>query len=121
METINTKTYELNSKKPENNMVLSIIGTVLGIFSPCCCIGVIIGIIAIIFSSQVDSKYQANDFQGANSAAKNAKITAIVAIVFGIIGLIMTIIQFAIGGDQIFEEIKRAFELGYKKGAGSGF
>jgi cytochrome c biogenesis protein CcdA len=119
METINTKTYELNSQKPENNMVLSIIGTVVGLFSPCC-IGIILGIIAVVFSSQVDSKYNSNDIEGAKSSAKNAKILAIIAIILGIIGLIMTIVQFALYGDTIFEEFRRSLEA-EKSNSGSGF
>ena len=55
---------------PNNNMTLAIIAAVLGPCSPCC-IGLILGIIAIVLSSQVKTKFERGDFAGANSSAKN--------------------------------------------------
>jgi uncharacterized membrane protein len=83
--------------KPNNNLPLAIVGTVLGLCSPCC-IGLIVGIISIVFSTQVDSKYNAGDYYGAESAAKNAKILAFVGIGLGVIGLIYSIVMIAAGG-----------------------
>ena len=89
--------------KPNNNLPLAIVGTILGFCSPCC-IGLILGIIAIVFSTQVDSKYNIGDYFGAEGAAKNAKILAFIAIGLGVIGLIWNIIQIATLGTTGFME-----------------
>ncbi|SHF28246.1 CD225/dispanin family protein [Dysgonomonas macrotermitis] len=99
--------------KPNNNLPLTIIGTVLGLCSPCC-IGLIVGIVAIVFSTQVESKYNYGDYQGALSSAKNAKILAFVAIGLGAIGLIYSIIQFATVGSagmlEVYQEYLRQIQ-----------
>jgi len=94
----NAYNNEITQVKPENNLVLAIVGTIIGFYSPFCCIGVIPGIIAIVMSTQVDSKYAAGDFAGAESAAKNAKTLAYIALALGIIGLIIKIIQIVFFG-----------------------
>ena len=76
-----------NQTMPNNNMSMSIIGTVLGLCSPCC-IGLILGIVAIVMSNGVKKKFEAGDYEGAEKAAKNAKIIAIVAIALAILNLI---------------------------------
>lgn len=83
--------------KPDNNLVLAIVSTVLGVCSPCC-IGLIIGIIAIVFSTQVDSKYTSGDYAGAASAAKNSRLLSFITLGLFAIGIIISIIQFATGG-----------------------
>lgn len=100
----NYNSFENLPSKPNNNLVLAIVGTVIGICSPCCCPGLIAGIIAIIFSVQVDSKYGTGDYIGAEKAAKNAKILAYVALGLGILGLIYSIVTFATGGSDIYME-----------------
>ncbi|WP_413533388.1 CD225/dispanin family protein [Empedobacter brevis] len=65
--------FEDIKPKPENNLVLAIIGTILGLCSPCC-IGLIVGIVAIVFSNQVNTKYAIGDYVGAEKASKNSKI-----------------------------------------------
>ena len=93
MEGFNQPTQN-QPAKPNNNMPLAIVGTILGICSPLCClIGMGIGIVGIVFASQVNTKYNANDYTGAETAAKNAKIMAYIAIALGIVGLIVAIIQ----------------------------
>ena len=56
-----SETYNLENSMPDNQMTLAIVAAVLGLCSPCC-IGFILGIIAIIFSSQVKSKFEKGDF-----------------------------------------------------------
>lgn len=90
--------------KPNNHLAIAIVGTVFGFCSPCC-VGLILGIISIVFSTQVDSKYDADDFYGAQDSSKNAKLLGIIAIVLGIIGLIYGIIQLAtLGIDGYMEK-----------------
>lgn len=62
---------------PPTYLVWSIIATI------CCCLPA--GVAAIIFSSQVSSRYYARDFKGARRASRQAEIWIIVSIVTGII------------------------------------
>lgn len=62
---------------PPTYLVWSVIMTVL------CCL--IPGVVAIIFSSQVSSKYFAGDIEGAKKASRNAEIWIIVSFVLGVL------------------------------------
>ncbi len=50
----------------------------------CCCL--IGGIVAIIYSSQVTSRYAAHDYEGAVRASSRAELWIILSIVFGLVG-----------------------------------
>jgi hypothetical protein len=53
-------------RKPDNNLVGAIISTL------CCCLP--FGIVSIVYAAQVNSKYSAGDYAGAqDSAAKSTK------------------------------------------------
>ena len=96
--------------KSDNNLPLAIIGAIVGCCSPCC-LGIVTGIVSIVFSTQVDSKYRMGDYSGSESAAKNAKVLAFVSIGLGLLGLIITAAQFAIGGyDNIMEQYKEILD-----------
>ena len=102
--------FEEIKPKPENNLVLSIIGTVLGLCSPCC-IGTIVGIIAIVFANQVNTKHNIGDYTGAEQAAKNSKLLAYVAIGLGVIGVIINVVMLITGGmDAYMEQYKSILE-----------
>lgn len=102
--------YEQVQPKPQNNLVLAIVGTVLGICSPCC-VGIIVGVVAIVFATQVDSKYNAGDYFGAEKAAKNTKILSYVAIGLGVLGFLYTIISIlTVGMDAYTEQYKAILE-----------
>lgn len=78
----------------KNWMTEAIIVTVASV----CCAGCWpIGVIAIVFASQVNSKLAAGDRAGAEDAAGKAKLFTIIAAVFIVIGLILTAILFATG------------------------
>lgn len=49
-----------------------------------CCLPA--GIVAVIYSSSVESRYSRGDYEGALKASNNAKIWCIVSIVLGLIG-----------------------------------
>jgi len=87
--------------KPDNYLVLAIVGTVLGL---CSCIGLILGIIAIVFATQVDSKYTMGDYDGALKASNNAKILSYIALGFGILGVIINIIYLVVVGGTAFSQ-----------------
>ncbi len=96
--------------KPNNYLPLSIVATVIGLCSPCC-VGLIVGIIAIVYSTQVDSKYDYKDFIGARHSSGNAKILSFVAIGLGIVGLILSVITFTTGdGMLMIEQYKEILE-----------
>ncbi|MFR9166235.1 MAG: CD225/dispanin family protein [Dysgonomonas sp.] len=60
---------------PNNNMPLAIIGTIIGLCGPCCILGLVIGIVAIVNASNVKSKYSMGDYAGAESSAKKREDT----------------------------------------------
>ena len=66
-----------NEPMPPTYLVWSVIMTVL------CCL--LPGIVAIIFSSQVGTKYYAGDIEGAKRASRNAEIWIIVSFVLGVL------------------------------------
>ena len=79
-----------------NYLAFSIIATVLATCL-CCPLG-LIGIVAIVFSSQVNGKLNQGDLEGAQRASANAKTWCWVATAFAIIGLLINIAMFATGG-----------------------
>lgn len=95
-----------NQTMPANNMALSIVGTILGMCSPFCCPGLILGIVAIVFSSQVKKKFESGDFEGAEKSAKNAKLLALIAIGLGVLGIIYSIFTW----DQKMEQYQMIME-----------
>lgn len=66
--------------KPANYLVWSILATLL------CCLP--LGIVSIIFAAQVDSKFAAGDYDGAEQSSKRAKMWAWIAFASGLIGII---------------------------------
>ena len=72
---------------PSNHLALAIITTIL------CCLPA--GIVSIVYATQVNSKWQAGDYEGAQRASKNAKTWWIVAAVTGVV---LGIIYFAFSG-----------------------
>lgn len=105
----NFSSFDNVQTPPENSMTLAIIGTVLGLCSPCC-IGLIVGIVAIVMSTQVNSKFNAGDYAGAQSSAKNAKTMSYVAIGLGILGVIINIIYFAVVGADGYQEMIESYQ-----------
>ncbi|APD06788.1 hypothetical protein UJ101_01269 [Flavobacteriaceae bacterium UJ101] len=86
----------MNNTNIKNYQTLAILGTILGIFSPCC-IGIIIGGIGIYMSSQVTQQLKNDEIEKAQSTANTVKIMSYIAIALGIIGIIMNIIALQSG------------------------
>jgi len=82
-------------KPPPNYLALAIITTIL------CCMP--LGVISIIFSTQVNSKYMAGDYDGALQASKNAKLFWILSIA---LGLIIILGSFALFGFGMFKALE---------------
>lgn len=75
--------------KPNNYLVLSIVGTIIG------CVP--LGVPAIVFSAQVDNRYAAGDYEGAARYSRTARILAWVSISIGILISLMYIAGAIIG------------------------
>lgn len=87
-------------EKPNNHLVMAILTTIL-----CCAPGLPAGIASIVFSTQVNSKYNQGDYEGAERASKNAKIAWIIALVLGLIGVISYVVfVYIIASDEGFRE-----------------
>ena len=86
-----------------NHLAWAIIATVLATCL-CCPLG-LIGIVAIVFSSQVNGKLNQGDLEGAQRASANAKTWCWVATALAIIGLVWSIYAFSTGGMAQYQEI----------------
>lgn len=105
----NLSSHDTLRQQPPNYMVISIVGLILGLCSPCC-VGLITGIVAIVFSSQVTSKFNAGDYAGANSASNNAKIFGYVSLGLGILGILLNLIAIAIMGSDGYMEMIESYQ-----------
>lgn len=95
--------------KPNNHMVMAIISTILPLVT-CTFYGIVPGIVSIVFASQVNSKFNKNDMEGAQKNSKYAKIAWIIAIVITVGMLAYYAYMFSVHGDQFMEEFNRAME-----------
>lgn len=91
-----------------NYLAWSIISTVLATCL-CCPLG-LVGIVAIVFSSQVNSKLNQGDLEGARRASNNAKTWCWVATALAIIGLLINIYWVATGGVAQYMEMMQQFQ-----------
>lgn len=85
-----------------NHLAWSIISTVLATCL-CCPLG-LIGIVAIVFSSKVNTLLNQGDIEGAKRASANAKTWCWVATALAIIGLLITGVSMVTGGFQGYME-----------------
>lgn len=90
--------------KPDNYRLLTIVGTIIGCCSPLL-IGFVTGLVAIYFSTQVDSNYNAGNHAGAASNSKNARILAFVSLGLGVLGMVMAAYQFQTN-PEMFQEMQ---------------
>jgi hypothetical protein len=91
-----------------NHLAWAIVSTVLATCL-CCPLG-LIGIVAIVFSSQVNGKLNQGDLEGARRASANAKTWCWVATAFAIIGLLLNIVMLATGGMQQYMEMMQQMQ-----------
>ncbi|MFT3669616.1 MAG: CD225/dispanin family protein [Pseudoxanthomonas sp.] len=91
-----------------NHLAWAIVSTVLATCL-CCPLG-LIGIVAIVFSSQVNGKLNQGDLEGARRASANAKTWCWVATAFAIIGLLLNIVMLATGGMEQYMEMMQQMQ-----------
>jgi len=81
----------MDQHQPKNYLIESILVTIF------CCLP--FGIVGIIFASQVNSKFDAGDYEGAIETSKEAKKWVNLGLISGlVIGLFYLIFIFALGG-----------------------
>lgn len=74
--------------KPGNNLVWAILSTLL------CCLP--LGVVAIVYAAQVDSKYAAGDHAGAQDASKKAAMFSWISFGIGLVVMLVYVIGMAI-------------------------
>jgi hypothetical protein len=75
--------------KPNNYLVHAILSTLL------CCLP--LGVVAIVFASQVDSKWNAGDVNGAMEASRKAKLFSMISAGIGLVGIVLYVILVVLG------------------------
>jgi hypothetical protein len=85
-----------------NHLAWAIVSAVLATCL-CCPIG-LIGIVAIVYAAQVNTKLNQGDIEGARRASDTAKIWCWVATALAAIGILINIWMFATGGPEAYQE-----------------
>ena len=91
-----------------NHLAWAIVSTVLATCL-CCPLG-LIGIVAIVFSSKVNSLLRIGDLAGAQRASNTAKTWCWVATALAIIGLLINIVMFATGGAESYLQMIQQYQ-----------
>ncbi|WP_305805265.1 CD225/dispanin family protein [Stenotrophomonas sp. YIM B06876] len=91
-----------------NHLAWAIIATVLATCL-CCPLG-LVGIVAIVFSSKVNSLLAQDDVAGAQRASNNAKTWCWVATALAVVGLLLNIVLFATGGMAEYLQMMQKYQ-----------
>ena len=91
-----------------NYLAWSIIATVLATCL-CCPLG-LVGIVAIVFASKVNTLLNQGDIAGAQRASANAKTWCWVATALAILGLLINIVVFATGGTESYLQMMQQYQ-----------
>lgn len=86
-----------------NHLAWAIVATVVATCL-CCPLG-LLGIVAIVYASQVNTKLGQSDFTGAQASSNSARTWCWVATGLAILGLLINIAVFATGGAARYMEI----------------
>lgn len=79
-----------------NHMAWAIISTIVS-FCLCCFVGGIPGVVAIVYSAQVNGKLDQGDLAGARRASDSAKTWCWVATALAVLGVLLTILNMTTG------------------------
>ncbi|HET6395923.1 MAG TPA: CD225/dispanin family protein [Pseudoxanthomonas sp.] len=91
-----------------NHLAWAIVSTVLATCL-CCPLG-LVGIVAIVFSSKVNTLLNQGDIEGARRASATAKVWCWVATALAIIGLLVNAYVFASGGMEQYQVFLQQLE-----------
>ena len=91
-----------------NYLAWAIISTVVGFCL--CCPSIIAGIIAIVYSNQVNTKLNAGDAAGAREASDKAKLWCWITTGLAILGLLINLVFFLNGGMHQYMESIQAIQ-----------
>lgn len=90
--------YKNIPNRPINRLPIAIVATVLGFSSVCmCCIGALLGAIAIIFATQADTKYNREDYNGAESSSRVALILSVISLAVSVLSILLFLFFWIIG------------------------
>ncbi len=104
MEQIDNPTPQQSPMpKPDNNMVLAVLTTVLFCMP--------FGIVSIVYAAKVDGLYYADDYEGALAASKSAFQWAMIGIVASIVaGILIALFYFLFVGAAVFASMGGMFD-----------
>lgn len=77
------------SQPPSSNLVWAILTTIF------CCLP--LGIVSIVFAAQVNGKWAAGDYAGAQESSRKARQWAIISAVVGLVGLVLYVVALTAG------------------------
>jgi uncharacterized membrane protein YedE/YeeE len=103
------ETNQVQQTKPNSHMVMAIISTVLSVIT-CTGLGLIPGIVSIVFASQVNSKFNSGNYEAAQKSSKNAKIAWIISVVITVAILIYTFAVVGSSWGEIMETFQQEME-----------
>lgn len=91
--TLNSSVSNDNRKEglPNNHMVFAITSTILNAVT-CNFMGLIFGVIAIVFADQVKTIYNSGDYLGSILKSKNTRILSIISLVIFFSGILIFIL-----------------------------
>ena len=85
-------------ERPKSRLGISIAATVIGFSSVyMCCIGAILGAVAIVFATQSSTKYAREDYSGAQSSSQTALVLSIVSFFISLLAILVFLFFYSIG------------------------
>jgi hypothetical protein len=98
---MNSPEHTPGGPTPPNYLVWSIVSLVITVITCCFCYTIpsmVTAIVALVFSTKVNSSAMAGDFVGAQQASKNAKLWNWVTLGLFLAGIALMIVMFFVGG-----------------------
>ncbi|MBI2705546.1 MAG: CD225/dispanin family protein [Actinobacteria bacterium] len=81
--------------KPNNNIVWAIVSLAMGVLCSGLC-GIPFGIASLVFSLQVDNKWNMGDFAGAEESARKAKLWGMIGVIVSAVLLVVLTIMYVV-------------------------
>lgn len=92
--------------RPHNRLPISVVSTIIGIFSVgMCCIGTILGAMAIVFATQSKTKYDREDYNGAESSSQIAFVLSIISLSISLLSVLIFVFIYLIAGFSAISDV----------------